>query len=504
MFAAVMATAAPKKSPLGPGWSALSGPSDNNAAPADPHENRIVATLAGASPRFASPDGSFAIWGAMRDLPDGGEARVTLKGAIARCTAGEMLSCKGAWKKHPQHGWSFQVEAYESALPKSPKGVALWLERKVPGVGPTFAKAIVSHFGHDKVYELLDENPERLREVRTAKGRAINAKQVEKAIEAWADVKAIRQIESFLFSHGVTANLADKLYRRYGQDVVEILTNDPYRITEMKGIGFKIADDIALDMGTPLDDPKRVRAGIIHILDEAEGDGHTFLLLNELFRRVSAPRDAVKDRDKGLGVSDKRRVAQEATVLAQEGRLIAEETTQVDQHGENVKTQRVYSKRMYEMEKQLARKVREMLATPRGPLFPKPDRPTAPEGASENETEKLRLPSDEQWSVVEQARTHRISLLTGGPGVGKTHSQITVVDLALKASKQVKLCAPTGKAARRMTELTGQPATTIHRLLEFSPADGGFHARRIEPDRSRPAGRRRELDVVAGPRHGPA
>jgi exodeoxyribonuclease V alpha subunit len=473
-----MPASAPSKtrssSSVGRGWSLLAAP-DDGGAPDDPHETRVVVSLTGAKPRFVSADESFAIWNALRKRADGSEQGVTLKGALARCGSGESLSCKGAWKKHPQHGYSFQVESYESALPTSAKGIKLWLSRKqIPGIGPTFAEAIVDHFGADKVYDILDTDPERLREVRTKKGRAISAKQVEKAIAAWDDYRAIRQIETFLFSLGVPAGLADKLYRTYGEDVVEILQTDPYRISELGGVGFKTADDIAIAMGVPLDDPNRVRAGIMYILNEAEGDGHTFLYLKELFARVSNPRDAARDRDKGLGVSDKRVVAAQATKLATERKLVAEETTRVDSHGEMEKTQKVYSRRMYEMEIRLARKVRELNNPPAGPLFPMPERPVAPEGLSKDEVDALRLPSDDQWSVVDLARTSRLALLTGGPGVGKSQTQATVVELVKQSGRVVRLCAPTGKAARRMTELTGEGATTVHRLLEFNPMEGGF------------------------------
>ena len=466
-----MATATKKRSfggsSLGGGWSSLMA-SDTSAAPADPQETRLSATLLGPTPRFVSQDRSFAIWNATREQPDGSTQGVTLKGPLARCSAGEMLNCTGRWKRHPQHGWSFLVDAYESALPTTPKGIVDWLQGNVPGVGPTFAQAIVDHFGHERVYELIDENPERLREVRTKKGRAISGKQVEAAIEAWDEVKAIRQIDTFLFSHGVKAGMADKLYRQYGEHVVTVLQSEPYRITEIPGIGFAKADEIALAMGVDLNDPMRIREGLLYVLHEAEGEGHTFMYVDDLFKKVSAPRDTPRARDKGLGVSDRRGIGEQATELVRERRLFVEEAQKVDKHGDTAKTQRVYSRRMYETEKRLARKLRELLQPPAGPLFPPPTRPTAPANATKEEVDSLGLPSDDQWSVVEQVRTNRLSILTGGPGVGKSHSLSTVVGIAKSAGRKVELCAPTGKAARRMSELTGEPAQTIHRLLEFS------------------------------------
>jgi exodeoxyribonuclease V alpha subunit len=440
---------------LGKGWALeLGGKADD--APSDPHERHIVVTLAGQGPRWAAQDGSAAIWSAEREV-DGTVKAVTVIGALARCTAGEMLSCHGKWKRHPKYGWQFNVERYETTLPKNARGVAQWLEANVPGVGPTFAKAIVDHFGAENVFRLVDENPQRLAEVRTAKGRKIAVKQVQAAIEAWSEVKAVREIETFLFSHGVTAKRANALYRAYGEEVVSILQNTPYRITELDGFGFKIADQIALSVGVPKDDPERLKAGILYMLEQGEEQGHTYLGLQQLLRYCAeAP----------LEVRDARKVIAAATELAKAGKLVAE-------NAEHIK-QRVYRRPTYEREVRLAAKVRELLQPPAGALFPKPKRPVAPPDATEEEIARLALPSDEQWSVIETVRNRRLTLLTGGPGCGKTHSQIMLIRVALDAGKTVKLAAPTGKAARRMRELTGHEATTIHRLLEYSPFDGGF------------------------------
>lgn len=464
-----MATSTGKGRAGFPFWEQVSA--DNTTPPADPHATSLTCVLAGVAPRFVSEDESFAIWNAE----DESSARmVTIKGPLARCGPGEMLACEGKWEKHAKYGWSFKVTDYKSALPQSAQGIATWLEMRVPGIGPTFAAAIVKHFGAEHVFRALDENPQRLYEVRTAKGRAINSSQVEKAIEAWEDVKAIRQIETFLFSQGITANLADKLYRRYGTNVIEILQNDPYSITEMHGVGFKIADKIARNMGIRLDDTKRLQAGILYLLGEAENAGHTFLLLEQIYE-LSAEILFELDARKGeaLEITQRKKVIEAATELAKDRKLVAEDD---DQTG-----QRIYARWMWVQEVRLAENIRELLQNPRGSLFPAPQRPTAPQDATPDEIAALKLPSDEQWSVVELARTKRLCLLTGGPGTGKTASQVTLVRIAEEAGKTVRLAAPTGKAARRMTELTGRQATTIHRLLEYSPVDGGFQRDETNP-----------------------
>ncbi len=148
----------------------------------------------------------------------------------------------GAVERHTRYGWQFAVECFRSTLPQTAEGVALWLRRRVPGIGLTFARAIVEHFGAEHVFAELDRDPERLREVRTKAGRAISRRAMERAVEAWREVAAIREVEAFLFSHGIGAGLAARLVRTYGTDVIAVLEDDPYRLTEVPRIGFRVAD----------------------------------------------------------------------------------------------------------------------------------------------------------------------------------------------------------------------------------------------------------------------
>lgn len=447
---------------------------DDKRPPPDSEATKLQCTVIGNSPRFISQDQSFAIWAALMEVEGEKEARqIVIKGPLARISSGEMLSCSGRWRLHEKHGWSFDVRSYRSALPASEKGIAAWLEAKVDGIGPTFAKAIVAHFGASEVFEILDENPERLREVKTEAGRSVPEKQVAKAIDAWDDVRAIRQIETFLFSYGITAGLADRLYRFYGTDVVEILQTDPYRITQMRGIGFRIADRIALATGVPLDDPARIRAAIIYALEQAEDQGHVFLNLQQMIGHTVEVLTPIGDGEPPEAVRNPRKIISQAGSLAEKGKIIVEPDENVGQ--------RIYSKRLHEIECRLARRIRTMLSEKPNPLFPQLERPKPPEGATEEEMIALRLPSDEQWEAVEDVRGQLLTLLTGGPGVGKTATVNTLVNMASKAGVEVAMCAPTGKAARRMQELSGHEATTIHRLLEFSPFDGGFQRNENNP-----------------------
>jgi ATP-dependent exoDNAse (exonuclease V) alpha subunit len=593
---------------------------DNSSAPPDPHATEVAVSLVGAKPIWVKADESHAIWNAERQV-DG--QVISVQGPLARCTPGESLKLIGKYKKHDKHGWSFMANDYVSALPQTGEGIARWLQYRIKGIGPTFAKAIVDHFGAHDVFRILDEDPNKMRVVKTKSGRSIPQKQMDNAIAAWDDVKAIRQVETFLFSHGVTAKRADLLYRTYGGDVIDVLQNDPYRITEIKMIGFKIADQIARNLGFALDDPRRLKAGVTFLLAEAESSGHVFLLLDQLFLLAAEVLYELKVKDgERLDRVQQQKVATVAGELAKDGLIVVE--------SDDVTGQRVYDRKLWMREVRLSQNVRTLLQPTHTPLFSEPKRPVAPEGATPEQVFALKLPTDEQWSAVEMVRTHRLSLLTGGPGVGKcvvgetpilidgrmvsaeeawntygkdqeaafdgegewkipnqllttaalneetgemvaspitklyrqhvketlrrvtlddgsqitmtkrhrlhtangwsnefsiggevsvtddtgyelslssvtkveeldfegyvydfevekhhnyvaanivthnTQTQVTLTNIVQAYNKKIRMAAPTGKAARRMTELTGLPATTIHRLLEFSPIDGSF------------------------------
>lgn len=411
---------------------------DEDRAPADPEARELHVTLAASGPRFATPDGEFAIWSATVGEERDGEP-VTLRGALGHVQAGEQLVVAGGYEQHARYGWQFGVETFRSALPVSADGVALWLRRRVPGIGPTFARAIVDHFGAEHVFAELDGDPERLRDVRTKAGRAISRKAVDRAVVAWREVAAIREVETFLFAHGIGAGLAARLVRTYGGDVVAILTDDPYRLTEVPRIGFRVADRIARSLGIELDAPQRLRAGLCFVLDDAASDGNAFLPHDELWRAAA----------RLLEVHDVEPLEAALRRLVLDGELVAE--------GE-----RVYRAELWETEQRLGTALGERARAADAELFEPPRRPDGVDV------------SDEQWSVVELVRTRRLVLLTGLPGAGKTHTQRVLVDAARRSGVRVLLCAPTGKAARRMRDLTGHDAMTIHRALGYSPKEDRF------------------------------
>ena len=404
--------------------------------PVDPEARQLGVTLAASGPRWVSPDGDFAIWSCT--LGEHGGGALTLRGALAHAQPGEHVVVVGALEQHPRYGWQFAVESFRSELPQSADGVALWLRRRVPGIGPTFAWAIVEHFGAEEVFAELDRDPERLREVRTKAGRAISARAVERAVAAWREVTAIREVEAFLFAHGIGAGLASRLVRTYGADVIAVVSDDPYRLTEVRGIGFRVADRIAASLGIEPDSPRRLRAGLLFVLGEAAGDGNVFLPLDELWEASG----------RLLGIRDPEPLEAALRELVRDDEAVVEE-------------RRAYRADLWEMEcrlaAELARRGRDS-----GELFEPASRPEA-----------LDV-SDEQWAVVELVRTRPLVLLTGLPGAGKTHTQRVLVDAAQRAGVRVLLCAPTGKAARRMRDLTGHDALTIHRALGYSPKEDRF------------------------------
>jgi exodeoxyribonuclease V alpha subunit len=408
-----------------------------DAGPSDRAARQIRVTLAASGPRYVSADSEFAVWAATLGEEREGEV-VSLVGPLGHVNPGEQLVCIGAFSEHARHGWRFEVETFHSTLPQSADGVALWLMTRVSGIGRTFARAIVDHFGAENVFEALDRDPERLREVRTKAGRAISRKSVERAIAAWRDVATIREVETFLFTHGISAGLAARLVRQYGDDVVALLQQDPYRLTELPRIGFKIADRIARSLGVELDDPQRLRAGLRFVLEQAESDGNTFLTFGELSQNAA----------RLLGVGELEQLESAVQSLA-DGAIVV------------VEGERVYRAELWEMECRLGDALGERARAHAVELFEQPQRPGV-------------QVSDEQWSVVELVRTRPLVLLTGLPGAGKTHTQRVLVDIARRARKRVLLCAPTGKAARRMRDLTGHDAMTIHRALGYSPNEGGF------------------------------
>ena len=375
----------------------------------------------------------FAVIAAVTD--DGEE--VTLTGPLAHVHEGELLEVGGTWRVHPKHGRQFTVERVRSSAPASEDALLTYLA-SVKHVGPSGAAWLLERHGAS-VLEAIDRDPGgRLGEV-----PGIGRRRLPDAVRSWEARGGERAIRLFLDEHGVPAAAASRLVRAMGPGAIEQLRTDPYAATEVAGIGFATADVLARALGLPADDPARIDAGIVHALREAEADGHCHLPRPELEQRAAqllgAPVDDVAARIGALGAT---------------GRLVLDGGRIVDPPVDAI-------------ERRLARRVTELLDAE--PLL---------EAPAERPAGKL---SDDQWHAIQQAHEHRLSILTGGPGTGKTHAMRALVDAVRAARKRVRLCAPTGKAARRLAESTGHEATTIHRLLEWSGEEGGFTCDQDDP-----------------------
>ena len=380
--------------------------------------------------RWSVPDGDFAVLDA---ICDDGEA-VVLVGALGHVREGESIAAGGGWRCHPRHGWQFGVQRVRILEPVSDAAVASYLE-SVKHIGPRGAALLLERYGAGEVLAAIDRDPEGV--LRGVPG--IGARRLGRAVQSWRDQRELRELRLFLDTHGVDAASAGRIARHFGAGSIARLQREPYTICELDGIGFATADALARALDTPPDAPDRLAAGVLHALDLAQSDGHCHLPRPELAARAARLLGGVIDVEAAIDA------------LAARGRVVADDAG------------RVSEARLHAVEQRLAGHVRRLLD----------DEPALKLGGLKRPARGPFVPSDDQWRGVTQALEHRLSILTGGPGTGKSATMRTLVDLLKAHRKSARLCAPTGKAARRLSELTGVDATTIHRLLEWAP-DAGF------------------------------
>nr|WP_221475410.1 ATP-dependent RecD-like DNA helicase [Sphaerisporangium rubeum] len=355
--------------------------------------------------------------------------------ALAGVQPGETVRLTGEWDRHPRHGGRLVVELCERVVPSTVRAIRLYLgSGLIRGIGPRLAHAIVSHFG-EQTLTVIDTAPERLTEVIN-----IGVTRQAQIVQAWAEQKAIAALMIVLQGFGVSPLLAAKIYQVFGDDSGEVLATDPYRlIGRVRGIAFHTADRIALRSGVPESSPRRVQAAVVDRLDSAAArDGHCFLPLPALVAAVAE-----------LVGQDDDLVHRAVDALAAERRVVVEASP--SDPGQAV----VYAKEQHAREVALAGHLARLLTA----------RSTLPMRAYA-EDESL---DEDQRAAVNLALTSTVSVITGGPGCGKSHTLKVIAATVRAMGGTVTLAAPTGKAARRLSELTGLPATTVHRLLARRP-----------------------------------
>jgi exodeoxyribonuclease V alpha subunit len=385
---------------------------------------------------------------------------LTVVGPLLGAQPGESLRLRGRWRSHPQYGRQFEVETYETVLPATIQGIRRYLgSGLVKGVGPKLAERIVDHFG-EATLQVIEETPGRLVEV-----AGLGPKRTAMITAAWEEQQAIKEVMVFLQGVGVSTSLAVRIYKTYRDEAVGVVRGEPYRLAaDVWGIGFKTADTIAQRLGVPHDSPERVKAGLQFALSEASEDGHCYLPETELVTRAAE----LLDVDAELAG----RCLEE--LVAEEG-VVAEPLPAAGLAGAPGGVGRaIWLLPFHRAEAALAGGLLRLLRAPADRLasFQAVDWTVALDWLGRT-TETTLAP--EQAAAVRLALTQRVAVLTGGPGCGKSYTVRAIVTLARAKRATVVLAAPTGRAAKRLAELAGIPAATLHRLLQLRPGgDAAF------------------------------
>ena len=385
---------------------------------------------------------------------------VTVVGALLGAQPGESLRMRGRWGSHPQYGKQFMVEDYSTVLPATVQGIRRYLgSGLIKGIGPRLADRIVEHFGVDAL-DVIEREPARLIEV-----PKLGPKRTKLIAAAWEEQKAIKEVMVFLQGVGVSTSLAVRIYKQYQDSSIDVVRRTPYQLaTDVWGIGFRTADTIAQAVGIPHDSPQRIKAGLQFTLSEASGGGDCYLPEHRLIA------DAIKILQVDTGA-----VIDCLAELVDEEGVVREQLPGDD--GDPVTA--IYLIPFHRAEISLANQLRTLLSTPadRMPAFADVDWVKALAWLRSRTGADL-APAQEE--AVRLALTSKVAVLTGGPGCGKSFTVRSIVTLALAKRAKVVLAAPTGRAAKRLTELTGHEASTVHRLLELRPGGDAAY------DRDRP------------------
>ena len=384
---------------------------------------------------YQNPENGYSV---LKVKVKGYNDLVTLVGNLLEVPVGSVLLCRGEWKVDKCYGSQFVAATWEETMPATVYGIEKYLgSGLVKGIGPRFARAIVQRFGTETI-DIIETEIERLYEVPN-----IGRKRVAKIRESWEKQKDIKNVMLFLQGYGVSTAYAAKIYREYGKESIDKVRENPYRLADdIWGIGFKTADGIAAKMGYEKEDPRRCRSGILYTLGQLSDEGHVYAGEEQLVKTagqlLEAGETAIRDTLAGM--------------LQAEDLILDKDA--------------IYLPPFYHAECGTSRRLRDLAESTGRSLFDglfDPSSLTAETGIEYDEV---------QLAAIRQAVTSKVMVLTGGPGTGKTTTTQGIIAALKKAGLRVLLAAPTGHAAKRMSEATGMEAKTIHRLLEYNPQDG--------------------------------
>jgi exodeoxyribonuclease V alpha subunit len=380
---------------------------------------------------------------------------LVIVGNLMPITSGEIVTCEGSFKHHPSFGRQFVVEAFEVSLPKDLKGIERYLESGIiKGIGPTYAKRIVDYFG-TKTFAILDHHIERLEEV-----EGIKEKRLEKIRASWKEQGAVRSVMVFLRGHNISLSLAQKIYRRYKDQAIEIIQKNPYLLArDIAGVGFKTADALAKEIGIEGDSQDRIRFGIEHILRVLHDEGHTCYPLEGMIAHATK-----------LLELEPAVIQPNVAPLIQEGRLIGIEG--VSGHDQMI----LWTKHSFNLEQAIVTELKRLHQN--SCCLRSIDTTKAIDWVEEQLNIQF---SEEQKTAIVKSMEQKIHIITGGPGTGKSTITKAILTLSEKITSKIVLAAPTGRAAKRLSEITKKKALTIHSLLEMDFAQGGFKRNRQNP-----------------------
>ena len=378
---------------------------------------------------------------------------VTVAGTLMAPTPGQVVRATGGWINHPKFGEQFKIVRYTTLIPATVAGIEKYLgSGLIKGIGPVMAKRMVKKFGEDTL-KVIEEDAEKLQDV-----EGIASKRVTMISKAWADQKEIREVMLFLQSHGVSSTYAAKIFKQYGQQSIDVVKENPYRLAEdIFGIGFITADRIAENLGIAKDSPVRAAAGVIYVLNQLADEGHVYY-----------PHEALVEKSREMLQVDPE-IALTGLQSLVAAKKVVLEYLRDDEKAPPGDYTAVYLATFHACEKNIAYRLKSLLSAPLR------RRKIDAQKAAEWVQGQLSLAlAANQIEAIKCAVGNKVMVITGGPGTGKTTIINAILKIFGRLGLDILLAAPTGRAAKRMTEATGHEARTIHRLLEFSPQKGGF------------------------------